>query len=123
MAFTYDATLATDLSNVRFYTGDTQENAGPRPDKRNFTDAEVGFALTAEDDRINGAVAHLFEVLANEWISYSLSEKEGDRDFDAKELYDYYNQQAAFWRKKPGGEALTGLPDAIVDLDRTDAYS
>ena len=123
MAFTYADTLLTSRDSIRLHIADTVSAKGPRPDKRNFSDAEIAFFLSQEDDRVNGAIAHAFEVLASEWSSYALAEKEGDVDFDAKEVADNYRIQAAFWRKKPGGGSDVELSGGVVTLERTDAYS
>lgn len=124
MTFTaYDDDFGADRDKVRFNIGDTQQNAGPRPDKRNFSDEEIAFALDEEDDRINGASAFLFEILASEWASYRLSERKGETQFDAKELADYYATLAAFWRKKPGGASEAELSGGLITITRTDAYT
>lgn len=125
MAFTYsDSTLSTvSRDAIRLHIADTVSAKGPRPDKRNFSDAEIAFFLSEEDDRINGAVARAFEVLASEWSSFALSEREGDLAFDAKEVAENYRKQAALWRKKPGGGSDVLLGGGIVTLERTDAYT
>lgn len=126
MTFTtyVDTTLATvPRDRVRFYINDTVLNEGPRPDGRNFSDAEIAFFLSEEDSRVNGAVARAFEVLANEWSGYALSMKEADLAVDAKEVADNYRIQAAFWRKKPGGGSEVELSGGVVTLERTDAYT
>lgn len=127
MAFTYDQALTTDRDNIRLRIGDTVEKGdtggGPRPDRRNFTDAEIAAVLTDEDDRRNGAIAALFEILANEWQAFALSERKDDVQFDAKEVADGYAKRAAFWRKKPGGSPDEAASLAIVNLTRTDAWT
>lgn len=123
MSFTYSDALSTNRDKVRLHIGDTVENSGPRPDKRNFSDNEVAFYLLEEDDRVNGAVAYAFEVLASEWASYALEEKEGEIDFDAKEVSDTYLALAKIWRAKPEGAAETIQAGSVVTLQRTDAYS
>jgi hypothetical protein len=126
MTFTtyVDTTLATvPRDRVRFYINDTVVNQGPRPDGRNFSDAEIAFFLSEEDSRVNGAVARAFEVLASEWSSFAVSEKEGEVDWDTKEVADNYRIQATAWRKKPGGGSEVELSGGVVTLERTDAYS
>jgi len=122
MAFTYSDALTTDLSKVRLRIGDTQLNAGPRPDKRNFSDAEIAFILT-EEPTVNSSIAHCFEILANEWTSYSLSEREGEVQFDAKEVAENYHKQAVIWRKKPGGASTVERSSGLVTLTRYDAWT
>ncbi|GIK36563.1 MAG: hypothetical protein BroJett011_03960 [Chloroflexota bacterium] len=123
MAFTYDETLATDRDKVRFRTGDTQQTAGPRPDKRNFSDAEIAAVLDDEDDRVNGAIASIFETLASEWTAWALVDKEGEAQIDAKEVAKGYREQAKIWRAKPGGSSEAGRSGSIVKMTRKDAYS
>jgi len=124
MAFTYDDTLLTDLGYVRFKIGDTQENTdntqgGPRPDKRNFSDSEANAIITDEGHKV-AAIAGLFEVLANEWSAWALSEKEGDVNIDSKEVADMYVKRASFWRSKPNGSQAddpNSLVTGVVRLD------
>jgi hypothetical protein len=125
MAFTYtEATLSTvSRDAIRLTIGDSVSAKGPRPDKRNFSDAEIAFFLSEEDDRVNGAIAFAFEILASEWSAYALSEKEGELDFDAKEVAENYRKQAAAWRKKPGGGSEVQLSGGLVELQRVDAYT
>ena len=117
MAFTYVGDLSTDLDVVRFNSGDTVENAGPRPDKRNFSDAEDGAVITAEG-HTTAATARIFEVLGSEWASYALVEKEGEVSFDAKEVVDKFAALAAEWRSKPdGGDSSRILQAGVITLD------
>jgi hypothetical protein len=122
MAFTYAETLLTDRDKIRLRIGDTQTAAGPRPDKRNFSDAEIAFVLT-EETAVNASIAHLFEILASEWTSYSISEKDADVSFDAKGLAETYHRRALEWRAKPGGTAVVQQAGGWVTLDRTDAWT
>jgi hypothetical protein len=101
MAFTYD--LTTNRGKVRLNIGDTVENSGPRPDRRNFSDEEVDHFISTETEGITAATAFVFEILANEWAAYAISEKEGEVSFDAKEVSDQYLDIANEWRSKPGG--------------------
>ena len=123
MAFSYSDVLTVDRDKVRFRIGDTQLNAGPRPDGRNFSDLELDFILSEEDSRVNGAIAHSFEILENEWSQYALSEKLQDVSFDAREVADNYAKRAAKWRKKPGGADDEERGSAIVAFTRHDAYT
>lgn len=123
MAFTYSDALTADADKVRLAIGDTVENSGPRPDKRNFSDNEISYFLTVEDDRANGAIAYAFEHLASEWTAYALSEREGEAQFDAKAVAGEYRKQAQTWRDKPGGAATEDKSQMIVSLTRTDAYT
>lgn len=116
MAFTYD--LTTDRGVVRFNLGDTVENAGPRPDKRNFSDAEIDYLIAEETDGNTAATALGFETLASEWASYTLSEREGEVSFDAKKVSDQYLEIALNWRNRPGGGTGGGsLTAGVITLD------
>lgn len=122
MAFTYSDTLSTNRDKIRLRVGDTQQNAGPRPDKRNFSDAEITFVL-AEESTVNASIAHIFEILANEWAAYAISEREGDVNFDAKEVADEFRKQAVIWRNKPGGASEAENSSGLITLTREDAYT
>ncbi len=101
MTFTND--LTTDRGVVRFNIGDTVENAGPRPDKRNYSDAEIDYLIATETAGNTAATALGFETLAGEWGAYTLSERAGEGSFDAKEVSGQFQKLADYWRKKPGG--------------------
>lgn len=116
MAFTYD--LTTNRGKVRFNLGDTVENQGPRPDKRNFTDAEIDYLIDTETDGNTAATAYGFEILASEWASYALAEREGETNFDAKEVSDQYIDIAQEWRNKPdGGTGGGSISAGVLTLD------
>lgn len=116
MAFTYD--LTTNRGVVRLNTGDTVENSGPRPDKRNFSDEEIDYFIATETAGTTAASALVFEILANEWASYTLSEDEGEVSFDAKEVSDQYLEIAKKWRNRPGGgTGSSSLQAGILVLD------
>lgn len=125
MTFTYiEATLATvPRDAIRFHIADTVEDQGPRPDGRNFSNVEIAFLLSEEGDRVNGAIAKGFEVLATEWTAFALAEKEGEVDWDLKEVAENFRKQAAFWRKKPGGGSEAERSGGLVTLERVDAYT
>ena len=123
MTFTYLEALSVSRDKIRLRVGDTQENSGPRPDKRNFSNEELTFILSEEDARVNGAIAHCFEILAAEWSSYALSEREADLAFNASEVAENMRKQAAIWRKKPGGADEAERSGGLVTLTREDAYT
>lgn len=116
MAFTYD--LTTNKGIIRFNIGDTVENSGPRPDKRNFSDEEIDYFLATETEGNVAASALAFEILANEWAAYTISEREGEIFFDAKEVSDQYLDIANEWRNKPGGgTGGRSLSAGVLTLD------
>lgn len=100
MAFSYDEALTDNSDKVRFSLGDTERDKGPRPDGRNFSDAEITHLLTAESDVVNAAIAFGFETLRDEWASFAVSEKEGDVSFDAKSVFEKFDKAAKQWRAK-----------------------
>ena len=65
MAFTYD--LATQIGKIRLEIGDTVLNKGVRPDRTNFSDAELTYFLGEEDNDTTLAVARACEVLSRQW--------------------------------------------------------
>lgn len=116
MAFTND--LTTGRGIVRFNLGDTVENQGPRPDKRNFSDAEIDYLIATETAGTTAATALGFETLASEWAAYTISESEGEVDFDAKEVSDQYFSLANYWRSKPdGGTGGGSFQAGLLNLD------
>jgi hypothetical protein len=123
MTFTYSDALTTNRDKVRLRTGDTQKAAGPRPDKRNFTDEEITFILSDESASVNGAIAQTFEILANEWAAWALDEREGEVEIDAKEVAENFRKQAALWRTKPGGATEAERSRSLVTMTRVDEYT
>lgn len=123
MAFTYTEALTEDRDKLRLNIGDTQKDAGPRPDNRNFSDAEITYILTQEDDRLNGATAYAFELLANEWESYSIQENDTQVSYNAKDKAKDFDARATDWRKKTGGSAEAAQSSSIAIMTRSDAYS
>lgn len=122
MTYSYSEALTVSRDKIRLRIGDTVEAAGPRPDKRNFSDEELTFVLS-EETTVNASIAHCFEILANEWTAFALMEREGEVTFDAKEVANNYRTQAAFWRRKPGGASEAERSAGIIDLTRYDAWT
>ncbi len=120
MSFYYNDALTEDRDKVRLDIGDTQENTGPRPDKRNFSDEEIAFLLTDEGSVV-GAIGHAFEILAAEWESYSIQEREGEISYDAKQKAQDYDKRAEKFPHKSGGlSSLFGLNYRSTDDSGTD---
>lgn len=124
MAFTYDDSLALPRDVIRFKIGDTVADKGPRPDRRNFSDAEIAAMLSDEDDRLNGAIAALFETLAGEWAAWNLAETEGAASMDTRGMASKYTTLAEQYRAKPGGTAATqNTGRGTAAMQRKDAYA
>jgi len=115
MAFTYD--IATDRGKVRFHLADYSEDKGPRPRKNNFSDAEIDYLLATQSGGINKSVAMGLDMLGNEWLAYSLAEKEADLSYDAKGLADRFFARAKQLWNTPDGGAVGELGAGVVTLD------
>lgn len=116
MAFTYSDALIEDRDKVRLKIGDTVSGAGPRPDKRNFSNEEIAFFLD-DEGAVNAAIAAAFETLAGEWAAWALVDREGEVEIDAKEVAAGYREQAKTYRKKPGGDdGGSSLEAGTIDL-------
>lgn len=115
MTFTYDIT--TDRGKVRLALGDSVENAGPRPRKTNFSDTEIDYFLTTQSNGINKSVAMGLDVLGNEWLSYSIAEKEGEIDYDAKDLAESFFARAKDLAGTPDDGTIGSLSAGVVTLD------
>lgn len=116
MAFTYD--LTTDRGKTRIWLGDTVEDKGPRPRKTNYSDAEIDYLLSSQSGSVNKAIAAGFDLLAGEWMSYSIQEREGDVSYDAKGLADRYKELAKDWWAKPDdGSSASSLQAGVILMD------
>lgn len=116
MAFTYE--LAENRGAVRLWLGDSTEDIGPRPRKNNYSDAEIDYLLSSQSNSVKAAVAAGFDLLASEWMSYSLAEKEADLSYDAKGLAEQYAKLAKDWWAKPDdGSSGSSLQAGIILMD------
>lgn len=122
MTFNYTDALTSDQDKIRFRISDTQEDIGPRPDKRNFSNEEIAFVLS-EETEVNASIAHCFEILASEWTSFSLSESGALASFNAKGTAKEYLDLASKWRKKPGGASDAERSASLITLEREDEYT
>ena len=57
------------IAAVRLELGDTVYGTGVKPDGSNFTDAEITYWLTQENDDVNGAVYRACSSLAKQWTN------------------------------------------------------
>lgn len=127
MAFTYD--LSTTRGALRLSIGDTIEFAGPRPTQgsggpaqTNYTDDEIDYFLAngGGSDAVVSGAALGFEVLASEWQSYSLIERDGatGNTLNARQTGDGFAERANEWRAKPGGgTGSNALQSGLIDYN------
>ena len=120
MTVTYSATLADDVSRVRFWLRDTTSAAGPLPGDANFADSEIE-ELIALEGNWRRAVAAGFEALASAWMRHPTFSS-GDTSITRSDIAKGYQAQAADWRKRYGGsrDAATVV---IGSMTRIDAFS
>lgn len=87
MSFTYSLSDANEtnklISKVRLEIGDTQEGLGVRPNRNqsNFTDEEIQYWLTEEDNDPMLASARACDALASAW-SIIANETNGPRKIE-----------------------------------------
>lgn len=115
MTFSYFDTLTEDRDVVRLNIGDTVQDAGVRPDKRNFSDAEISYFLV-EGGSIYAATARAFRVLVAEWTRFARSEREDDLAYDAKETADQFRKLQLEWEALVG-EGAGALQAGVIGLD------
>lgn len=122
MTFTYAGTLATDLDKVRFYLQDSVENAGPKPNDGNFTDAELSGLITVEGTW-GRAVAAGFEALAAAWRRHTTFTADG-LTVQYSDVAEGYDEAALTWRRRYGGVVGEGATRAgSRAVTRVDGYS
>ena len=80
MAFTYDATLATNLSKVRFLVPDTDSTA------YDLADAEIEYMLDRVGHNVTEAAAQCCEQVSRNYAVRGMKEKSGVFAARAKEL-------------------------------------
>ena len=117
MTFTYVGDLSTNLDKARFFLGDTVQNSGPRPDKRNFSDEEIGAIITLASVLTKG-IALCFQALASEWTAYANMQREENLWFDARETADKFLKLAKDWQTKDEvTDGVGTLGAGVVTLD------
>ena len=121
MAFTYDTSdpLGTNLGKVRFYIGDTTENAGPLPSAGNFTDAELNGLLTATGT-VNKSVSAGMGAISTRWSSYA-NITVGPRREEYRAISDAWAKRREEWDEQYGVHQVTTGSSAY--LTRVDGYS
>lgn len=117
--YTYTGDLLTDLDRVRFNIGDTVEDAGPKPEDGNFTDAEINGLVTIEGSW-QRAVAAAFETLASLWARHTNFTAEG-MSASQSDIAKQYAASAIEWRNRYGFSGTGGA--GSIAVIRADGYS
>ena len=100
MSINYDDRLTDDSDKMRFWLQDTVDDRGPKPAKKNFSDAEIDALITAEGSW-QRAVAAGFEVLTSAWQSETtFSVQNGS--YTRSDAANGYRKMAIEWRDKHG---------------------
>ena len=113
MAFTFDPTLVTELSQLRAEIGDDVLNAGVLPDGANIPDATL-LALLASEGSVGLAAARIAEMLSRKWARTASSISIGSRS----ESYGQSERWLAIalsLRQRYGGGA--SLRAGVIALD------
>lgn len=92
-----DATIAS-RSEVRLLVGDTQQDAGPRPGDRNYSDTEIDYFLAQEAGHIQRAAALCLETLASEWAKEAQKQALGPASSEARQASAFAERAAALRR-------------------------
>ena len=118
MAFTYDATLSTDLSKVRFHIDDTTSGSGPMPSGGNFTDAELTYLLTGGSVAI--AVSDAMGAIAARWSGYS-NITVGPRREEYSQVAQAWERRKTSWDDTHSVHIVT--TGTVAYVTRVDGYS
>lgn len=89
------------ISEIRLQIGDSLEGQGPRPDGRNFSNAEINSFLTREGGHIQRTIALALEVLAAEWSKEASRQQLGPASSEANQARAY-GERAAILRSTYG---------------------
>jgi hypothetical protein len=114
--FTND--ISTDIGVVRLELGDDEEGDGVRPNGKNFTDAQIRYAIDEEGELMR-AVAKLCEVLARQWARVA-DISVGSRSESFGDIAEKYKTRAEELRTVYGGGSSQAFS---VSLARSDGYS
>jgi hypothetical protein len=102
MTFTYSPNLETLVSEIRFNTGDTAENLGPRPNNTNYSDEELVALLAKHDDDVARVTCIIFDTLAAEWSRYAISFTIGPRKEELHRISTRYEAKSREWAVAAG---------------------
>jgi hypothetical protein len=119
MTWTYDISDTTDISSMmRLELGDTEREKGILPEDGNFSDEELDYFYTQEDDNFWLAVARAFDAAASKWAAYPDSFYLGP-EHQKIPAATLYSQKAANIRTKqlsPGVYSVS-KDEIAMDLD------
>ena len=120
MTFTYSPNLETLVSEIRFNTGDSEENAGPRPNEKNFSDEELVALLAKYDDDVARVTCIIFDTLATEWSKFAISYTIGPRKEELHRISARYEAKSREWAVTAGIASTTfvaGFKRAVYGAD------
>lgn len=118
--FTYNTSLESDVHRIRFHIGDTDPEAGPRPNSAVYSDQEIA-AVLAYEGTWQRAVAAMFETLGAEWRLYPTFSAD-QFSLSSSHISRGYMEQAEHWRDEYG-YAGGGAGLQSVSPYRADGYS
>lgn len=106
--------------------GDTIEDAGPLPDGRNFSDAEIAFFYDIEGSHVQRGAAAALEALAAAWSAYEGRYREGPVDEESLSSTAFANQaqklRAVYGHNKAGdADAAAAAGGFSVAMRRSSA--
>lgn len=113
MTFTYAGDLGTSLDKVRFYIGDTTENAGVKPSDGNFTDEELN-GLISNEGSWQAAVAAAAEVLAMLYAT-EVDIAVGPRRESLSQAAERYTAMGKTWRRQYARTTVSQTAPVRVD--------
>jgi hypothetical protein len=117
---TYLGDLSTDLDRVRFAIGDTEVDAGPKPEDENFSDDELNGLLLIEGTWQRAAAA-AFENLATLWTNKVTFTAGSQVAANLSDIAAGYRASALEWRSRYGSADSGGA--GTCASTRADGYS
>lgn len=109
MTFTYTPAAPTDITRVRFYTGDTDSTAAI------FTDEEITFVIAEEGDYQHAIIACIRSIIAR--ISATPDFQADWLKVDGSKALAGYKTLLAEMQKKFNIAAITGSSQAVYRSD------
>lgn len=120
MSFTYDLTLAPDISQIRLELGDTSpmDGDGVQPNGKPFEDEELAYFLSKEGGSVMRATAAACEALSRAW-SKMASINVGGRSEQFGVIAKEWATRAATLRDQygSGSDTSSTLTAGVLDLN------